>query len=536
MADRADDLAELSELGELGRLPQLLSAVVPVGSGRDLRETLRRIVATGAELVGARCAALGVADPGGDGLRDVVTHGIDQIDQNVADRVGALPDGDQGLLDALLHDPASRPVLGVPVRVDGEVLGDLYLTGKRDGGQFSEADLHTARILAAQAGVAIGNARLYEATRQRDRWIEGVHAVTTALVSGSDPDEALQVVAEQARRLADSVAGVVLLPTQERGMEIVAASTEEPLPLLGTVVAPTSPVVSQLLAGEPVFVDDSATDPRMTTDVSRFFGPSMMLPLSSGGQVIGTLAVPRRRGDRPFSDTERRLAEQFAHQAAVVLVLADAQRDRERLAVFEDRDRIARDLHDLVVQRLFATGMLLESAQHRAEVPEVRERIGDAADELDATIQEVRTAIFALQQGPADAPAGLRTRVLRELGQASVPLGFAPSVRFTGAVDALVSDTTAKNLIAALRETLSNAFRHARASRIDIHVDATVTLPSGRSGVRLTVVDDGIGIPEGGRRSGLRNLSRRAEALGGSSSYGEGPDGVGAQVVWEAPL
>ncbi|MDF3291367.1 GAF domain-containing sensor histidine kinase [Streptomyces silvisoli] len=531
MADRVGDLGELTELSD--RLPQLLSAVVSVGSGLDLHETLRRIVLTGAELVGARYAALGVIDPDGDGLRDVVTHGIDQ---HVADRIGVLPDGYEGLLEALLHDPAPCGVLGVPVRVDGNVFGNLYLAGKLEGGEFSDVDLHTAQILAAQAGVAIGNARLYEATRQRDRWIDGVNAVTTALVSGSDADEALQVVADQARRLAESAAGVVLLPTEDLGMEIVAVSTEEPLPLLGTVVAPTSPIVSQLLAGEPVFVADSATDERMTTDVSRFFGPSMMLPLSSGGQVIGTLALPRRRGARPFSETERRLAEQFAHQAAVVLVLADAQRDRERLAVFEDRDRIARDLHDLVVQRLFATGMLLESAQRRVVVPDVRERIGDAADELDATIQEVRTAIFALQQGPADAPAGLRTRVLRELGQASVPLGFAPSVRFTGAVDALVSETTGKNLIAALREALSNAFRHARASRIDIHVDATVTLPGGLSGVRLTVVDDGVGIPEGGRRSGLRNLARRAEALGGSSSYGEGPDGVGARVVWEAPL
>jgi signal transduction histidine kinase len=206
--------------------------------------------------------------------------------------------------------------------------------------------------------------------------------------------------------------------------------------------------------------------------------------------------------------------------------------------VYEDRDRIARDLHDLVIQRLFATGMMLESAQRRSVVPEVRTGVGRAVDELDVTIQEIRTAIFALQQEPAEAPSGLRTRVLREINMAAVPLGFKPSHRFLGPVDSLVGELTGKNLVAALREALSNAFRHARASLIDVVVDATATLPDGRGAVRLSVADDGVGIPEGGRRSGLRNLARRAESLGGSSRIapGIGEDGGGTTVVWEAPL
>lgn len=217
-------------------------------------------------------------------------------------------------------------------------------------------------------------------------------------------------------------------------------------------------------------------------------------------------------------------------------MMADAQRDRERLAVYEDRDRIARDLHDLVIQRLFATGMMLESAQRRELPPEVRDGVGGAVDELDVTIQEIRSAIFALRQ-PDEAPEGLRTRVLREIAMAAVPLGFTPSHRFTGPVDTAVGDLTGKNLIAALRETLSNAFRHAGATRIEVMVDATVTLPDGRPGVRLTVADDGIGIPEGGRRSGLRNLERRAETVGGTSRVGPGigRDGSGTAVLWEAP-
>jgi signal transduction histidine kinase len=206
--------------------------------------------------------------------------------------------------------------------------------------------------------------------------------------------------------------------------------------------------------------------------------------------------------------------------------------------VLEDRDRIARDLLDVVIQRLFATGMMLVGGRARERAAEVRTGIGRAIDELDVTIQEIRTAIFALQQGPTDEPSGLRTRVLREIKMAAVPLGFVPESRFVGAVDVAVGELTGKNLIAALREALSNAFRHAHASRIDIVVDATAVLPDGTPAVRLTVADDGVGVPAGGRRSGLRNLARRAEALGGSSRVegGIGPDGGGTTVVWQAPL
>lgn len=539
------------------RVPQLLEAMRTVGAGLDLHVTLDRIVETAAELADARYAAIGIIDDAREGLSDFVTYGVTPQQH---ERIGALPDGHKGLLGALIHDPKPlrlddltkdarsagfppghppmRTFLGVPIRVQGDIFGNLYLTEKRDGGVFSEEDLHMVRVLATEAGIAIGNARLHAATRQRERWIDGSVAVTTELLAGSDVDDALAVVAEQARKLADSAAGIVLLPDEEGGLEIVAVSADDPAGIMGTQIPTDSPVVEQLLAGEPVFVDDSATDPRMVTDIAQRFGPSMMLPLKSGGRVLGTLATPRSRGARPFTGAERTLATQFAAQAALALVLADAQRDRERLAVYEDRDRIARDLHDLVIQRLFATGMMLESAQRRTIVPDVAQGVGKAVDELDVTIQEIRTAIFALQQGPAEAPSGLRTRVLREIGTAAVPLGFQPSAGFVGPVDSRVGELTGKNLIAALREALSNAFRHAQASRIEVVVDATIRLPDGTDGVRLTVADDGIGIPENGRRSGLRNLANRAESLGGSSTYGPGlgEGGTGTTVVWEAPL
>ncbi|GAA3488365.1 GAF domain-containing sensor histidine kinase [Streptomyces cremeus] len=539
------------------RVPHLLEAMRSVGTGLELHSTLDRICETAAELADARYAAIGVVDDEGDGLSDFVTYGV-TVEQAAA--IGRLPDGHKGLLGALIrdpepvrladltadprfagfpaHHPPMRTFLGVPIRVQGNIFGNLYLTEKNDGGEFNDYDLHMLRVLATEAGIAIGNARLYEAARQRERWIDGSVAVTTALLSGGDVDDALTVVAEQARRLADSDAGMVLLPTEDGGLEIAAVSSENPGETLGKVMPAESPIVKLLLGGESVFVQDSATDPRVITRMSARYGPSMLLPLRSGGRVLGALATPRGRGGKPFTEAERTLATQFASQAALALMMAESQRDRERLAVYEDRDRIARDLHDLVIQRLFATGMMLESAQRRSVVPAVQEGVGKAVDELDVTIQEIRTAIFALQQGPAEAPSGLRTRVLREINMAAVPLGFKPGHRFVGPVDALVGELTGKNLIAALREALSNAFRHAAASRIEVVVDATVALDDGQRAVRLTVADDGVGIPEGGRRSGLRNLRRRAEALGGSSSYGPGlgADGGGTTVVWEAPL
>ncbi|WP_435296497.1 GAF domain-containing protein [Streptomyces sp. YPW6] len=546
----------------------LLEAVLSVGSDLDLGSTLQQIVETATALTEARRGALAVLEPDRDRIDALYTTGA--------------AEAEPGFLRA-------------PIVVQTEEFGHLYVAGKRPG-PFTETDLGLLRVLAAQAGIAIANARLYGTARQRERWIAGAAAVTTALLTGTDAADALMTVAEQARVLADASAGVILQPTEEGGMEIVTASTpDDPAGIVGTVIEPGSPVLVQLLGGEPVFIDDSATDPRMTTGVRSRFGPSMMLPLQSGGRLIGTLALPRRRGERPYTEVDRLLATQFASQAALALVLADAQADREQLAVYEDRDRIARDLHDLVVQRLFATEMMLESTRRRAaseepagpvedgsgggtgagdarearaggggeggagdgegtgagagaepearnsgksgagdsgeaEVrdggeagagargePEARNGgksgagdggeaggeteagvlLGRAVDELDSTIQEVRTAIFALQQPPAAAPSTFRGRVLRETGGAAALLGFPPSVQFTGAVDALVDEVTGRELLAALRGALAAAHRRPGVSAIEVEVDATVRLPDGRAGVRLVVADDGRGEDDG---------------------------------------
>ncbi|MFE7458137.1 GAF domain-containing protein [Streptomyces sp. NPDC057554] len=527
----------------------LLEAVLSIGSELGLRATLQQIVDTATALTGARHGTLHVLEPDHDRTEALYATGMtraerERIDHLLPESRAGLPrtgSGGGGVGDRATGGPPARtsltaPVLTAPIQVHTELFGHLCLTEKSPG-PFTETDRALLYVLASQAGIAIGNARLYESARQRERWIEGAAAVTTALLTGTDAADALMTVAESARVLAGASAGVILQPTEAGGMEIVTASTlDDPAGIVGTTIAPGSPVLVQLLGGEPVFIDDSATDPRMTTDVRSRFGPSMMLPLQSGGRLIGTLALPRRRGAPPYTAVDRLLATQFASQAALALVLADAQADREQLAVYEDRDRIARDLHDLVVQRLFATEMMLESTRRRAVgedtggasgaggrtggpsgaggrtggpsaedgLPErpgregAGELLGRAVDELDSTIQEVRTAIFALQQPPAEAPSTFRGRVLRETGGASALLGFPPSVHFTGPVDALVGDEAGRELLAALRGALAAAHRRPGVSAIDVEVDATGRLPDGRSAVRLVVADDGQG-EEGGR-------------------------------------
>jgi GAF domain-containing protein len=527
-------------------LPRLLEAVLDVGSDLELRATLQRVVENAATLTGARYAALGVLGPGDSGLAEFCTTGLTEAERA---RIEHPPSGLRGLLGALVREPAPlrltdltadprsygvppghpemHSFLGVPLLVRDEAYGNLYLTEKRDGRPFTSEDEQVARLLAAQAGIAIGNAQLYETARRRERWIEGAAAVTTALLTGEAAADALMTVAERARVLADASAGVILQPTDEGGMEIVTASTsapDRPGGLIGTVIAPGSAVLEQLLGGEPVFIDDSATDARMTTPVRHRFGPSMMLPLQAEGRLIGTLALPRRRGDLPYSPAEKLLATQFASQAALALVLADAQQRRERLAVFEDRDRIARDLHDLVVQRLFATGLMLESTQRRTAAEErdaeVRATLGRAVDELRSTVQEVRTAIFTLQQPPADAPTSFRGKVLRETAGATAVLGVQPSVQFTGLVDTRIPDPVAGQLLTALRNALAAASRRVGTSRgaVTVAVDATVTLPDGHPGVRLTVSAHGD--------------TADADADGHGAGEGEGA----TTTTWQSPL
>ncbi|MER6402284.1 GAF domain-containing sensor histidine kinase [Streptomyces viridosporus] len=537
--------------GTRDRVHSLLEAVLSVGRELDLQQVLRRIVEAAALLVDAEYAALGVIGPDGRRLSAFLTVGV--TEEQVA-AIGAYPQG-HGILGELIrrpeplrlarlcehpasygfpaHHPPMDSFLGVPIRVREQVFGNLYLTEKRGGARFDEEDEAVLSTLAVAAGVAIDNARLYEESRLRERWLRASAEVTRGLMSGSGRGEVLGLIAGRAREITGAALAVVAVPVEDTDsltVELaIGPGAEEHR---GLVV----PVDGSLLGAAfsdaaPVASPDITCDGRVSPGPPRFqgLGPAVAVPIGSGDGVRGVVLLVREAGRPGFSEEEIEPLRGFAAQAAVVMELADRRRDAQQIAVLQDRDRIARDLHDLAIQRLFATGMTLQSAGRLIEHRGAAERVARAVDDLDETIKIIRSTIFGLRSREGAAGPGLRARVVRVVGEAAPVLGFAPGVRMEGLLDTHVPKETADHLVAVLSEALANVARHARAGRVGVVLET-----DGRQ-VRLTVSDDGVGVSAGGRRSGLRNMAERAEQLGGGLDV-TGAAGRGTTLVWHVPV
>ncbi len=547
----------------------LFSAVVAVAAGLELGATLRRIVQSAVDLVDATYGALGVLGPDGQ-LTEFVHVGIDQAAQAV---IGDLPRG-RGILGLLVAHPVPlrlddmtshpsavgfppghpemRSFLGVPVKVRGQVFGNLYLTDKRGAEGFSTADERIVTALAAAAGVAIDNARLYERSVMRERWQTAVADMHAAVLEGADAGEVLELGTTRAAELVHARAGIVALPSPAGVLrvEIVISDLEPGARASRWRVAgadhPTDD--TGLARWRGAAVDKEGPIARcyatqeITEGVERLVGhldaeapepdeiPVLALPLRTPDDALGVLALVPRPG-ATLSAEQRELAANCADQAALALMLARGRLEKERIVLLEERDRIARDLHDLVIQRLFATGISLSGAARVQETPQpVVDRLESAVDALDTTVKEIRATIFELHQPVGHAVGGVRGRVLEEAAAAAVVLGHAPSTRFMGTVDALVDDGLAADLLGALREALANVAKHAQAE----HVEVLVAVE--QDAVLLQVTDDGVGIPEElGRRSGLVNLAERAARYGGSCTIMR-RSGGGSVLSWRVPL
>lgn len=541
LIERATDV-----LGTQGRLRGLLRATQSIATDLDLPSLLQRIVDEACELIGAEYAALGVV--GEDlTLTQFVHSGMDPA--TVA-QIGNLPSG-RGILGQLIsdprplrlqrisdhsgsvgfpaHHPPMRSFLGVPVRIRDQVFGNLYLTEKHHGKEFSAEDEELALSLAAAAAAAIDNARLFDTLSRRERWLEASRTVTNALLDVHDRDEALRIVARAVRETAGADYAAVVVPDAGGNLIVAAADGRRAEKTIGAVVPSDSATAGAMHDRVAILFDslvDTADMDGPLKDVG--LGPLAVVPLSARNEVVGGLAVGNLPGGRLFAEHDVQMVGDFAAQAALVLVVAAAQATAKQLELSEERARIARDLHDHAIQGIFAVGLGLNGLAVRVGT-EDRARLVELVDQLDESIRAIRRSIFALQL-PAhggDLPS-IRSRLTRVIAEATGALGFQPVVHSDGPVDSIIPDDVGEDLMAVVREALSNVARHASASKVEVLVRAG-------SELTLQVRDNGHGIGTPTRASGLANMRQRALNHGGRCEVSDRPEG-GTSVLWVVPL
>lgn len=539
--DRVEQIVEGRD-----RLDGLVAAMLAVTSDLELDATLRTIVHTAIELVDARYGALGVR--GTD--HELVEFIYEGIDEQTRESIGSLPEG-RGVLGALIddpqpirldnigdhpssvgfptHHPPMTTFLGVPVRVREEVFGNLYLTEKTSGQPFTEDDEVLVQALAAAAGVAIDNARLYEQSRARQHWIAATRDIATQLLSGADPASVFRLVADDAVKLAHADVALVAVPVDD---ELPIDEVPELLVAESVGISPQAPSkwsipVTGTSIGEafrrrtPLRLDDLDVDHGLLEQP----GPALVLPLRTADTVAGVLIAMRRKGRRPFTDEQLEMVAGFADQAALAWQLATSQRRMRELDVLSDRDRIARDLHDHVIQRLFAVGLSLQGTVGLAPAGQVSQRLTDSVDDLQAVIGDIRSTIYDLH-GDSLGQTRLRQR-LKEAVSRFAGSKLRTNVQFTGPLS-VVDAALANHAEAVVQEAVSNAVRHAQATTLTVNIKV-------HDDLTIEVIDNGVGIPEDITASGLSNLRGRAEELGGTFSAEARPGG-GTVLRWSAPL
>lgn len=525
------------------RLDGLVEAMLVVTSGLELDATLRTIVHTAIQLVDAQYGALGVRGRGHE-LVEFVYEGIDQA---MREKIGHLPEG-RGVLGVLIDDPKPirldniahhaasvgfppnhppmRTFLGVPVRIRDEVFGNLYLTEKAGGLPFSEDDEVLVQALAAAAGIAIDNARLYERSKTRQAWIEATRDIGTEMLSGTDPARVFRLVADESRLLSGAEVTLVAVPVDPEEPtsevdELVVTATSGDGPMTDLRAIP----VKATLVGEAFVQRNPGRFDRFELVPGEELGPALVLPLRATDAVAGVLVALRPKGEAPFTDEQLDMMAAFADQAALAWQLATTQRQMRDLSILTDRDRIARDLHDHVIQRLFAVGLALQGTIPRARLPEVKERLAACVDDLQEVIQEIRTAIFDLH-GSSSGTTRLRQRLDEAIAQFATP-DVRTTTQFVGPLS-VVDAALADHAEAVLREAVSNAIRHGNPSTLSVSVTVGDELA-------IVVEDNGRGFSGEVTRSGLTNLEKRANDVGGSFVIHSGANG-GTTLRWTAPL
>jgi signal transduction histidine kinase/CheY-like chemotaxis protein len=501
---------KIRELEDNERLHQLVDAAVAVNGDLGLPTTLKRIVVAARSLADARYAVIRVSAEGGEHVEFA----------------------QEGRAEGRSQLAATTSALSIPIHRDGAPLGSLHVVGSLTGGDFSDKDESLLVALATAAGSAIANARLHDDARRREAWLSASAEITSALLA-ADPAEALELVVRGARQVAGAKIAWIEVPTDQDTVTVGACDGPGAEEVRGRIVAGLeAPMLGEVaVTGAPIVIADAAKDSRALASPTAEIlsvGPLMTIPLTASGECLGALLIGNGRKGRQFSTVDVEMATRFAGHAALALEFARAEANRQRMTVVEDRDRIARDLHDVVIQRLFAIGLRLDGFRTKLSEADARKLVATTED-LDETIDDIRNTVFSLSGRNADGRS-LRAQLLRLGYQAVAGLHFAPRVRLVGPIDSVVPEHMHPDILATLSEALSNTARHARASCVNVLVRV------GDGELLLRVTDDGCGLPAGRHESGLANLRHRALALGGTMSTSSGSGDRGLTLLWKVPV
>lgn len=528
------------------RLRELIRVNNDLTSNLDLESLLRKIVEIGTELIHAEYGAMGViADD--QSLEQFITVGMDA---EAIDRVGHLPEG-KGLLGALIvdpspvrlttitddarssgfpqHHPPMTSFLGVPIRVREAVYGNLYLTDSRNG-EFSADDEELAVALAATAGIAIANARLFEESVYREKWASALAETARRLMQAEDEDD-LGYLIDRVRDLGDADL-VLIARVSTSGEELVidrALGTGSDESSVTSFPIEGSASGEAVRTGQPVLFPDVRSSGYIDHHPHALLGPVMTIPFAVGADIGGVLTLARHGDRREFADRDLDMALSFASHISASIERAETGMIRRRVALLEERTRIARDLHDHVIQRLYATGLNLQAVATLLP-PADAHAVTEQIRQIDAAIAQIRQSIFALNRDAATTVVSLRSRVLEIIDRTESQSGeLKLQVTFLGPVDLMANAGLTDDIAAVVTEALANVARHAAATRVDIIISAVA------GQVTIEVTDDGSGPGSSPRLSGLANLRARAEVHDGHFDVGPGPSG-GTQLVWSVPV
>lgn len=539
----------------------LFDSALALTSRLDITSALQEFVESARRLTGAQYAALGILGSRGETVAFHYTGmNAPDVDKLLHPPHGhgvfaEIPTDSPLIINDLSTHPAfegwpsyhprMKNFLGVPVRIQEQVFGRIYLADK--GTDFNDDDASNISMLASAAAIAVQNARLYSESEDRAAWIGVSQQITTALLEGTDEEEALELIAKKMREVSKSCTALIVLPSVGDAWVCEIADGLNADEMIGLEFPPDGRAQTVIREGSGVVVDSMTRTRTMRIPELRGYGPALYAPMILDGAGAGVIILLRSRNQPEFDLADLAMAESVAKQAALALELAAARHAQDVAAQIDERAAISRDLHDLAIQQLFATGMQIttikDDLEDKGTDPEVLDLLNQAISSVDESVKEIRQIVHRLRE--PDANVVLVERLRREASVARNSLGFAPSfvISLDGEtlppdvdantvtqIDNRVGADVADDIVAVTREGLSNAARHAKASSLAV----TVSVDGGQATVR--VADDGVGLsPAQSRRSGLSNLAARARRHHGTFSMVPGDD-RGTVLTWSVPL